>query len=558
MSTQQLTPWKRFLKMLSLERKDILQIFYYAIFSGLVALSLPLGIQAIVNLIQGGQISTSWIVLVSLVTLGVVLTGILQLMQLRIIETLQQRIFVRSSFELSYRFPKIKMEYLQNVYPPELANRFFDTLTLQKGLSKVLVDVPSAILQVIFALILLSFYHPLFIVFGIVLMLAVYFVFKYTAKKGLETSLVESKIKYKVAHWIQEVARSVVSFKLSGKTSLALKKNDDLVDKYLDARENHFSVIRIQYIKMIGFKALITAGLLIIGGVLVLNQKMNIGQFVATEIIILLVITSVEKLILGLETLYDMLTSIEKLGQVVDKPLEPQNGNQTKCENGISIELDEVSFKVPPKESPILNKISLNVNSQSRVLIKGESGTGKSSLIRILTGVTPPTSGNMFVNNQSIKGLHLNQYRAQLGLSLNEEYPFEGTLRENLTFGDSNITDERIIELTKIVGLTEFLKEQPKGLDTVLFPDGKQISFTIAKKIVLARAVLKNPKIIILENALDQFNNDEVKQIIDYLCNPHQPWGLLVVGSNDYWKTYLNEVIDLNKVKVERLIPDAC
>jgi len=131
--------------------------------------------------------------------------------------------------------------------------------------------------------------------------------------------LEESKYKYKVVHWIQEVARSIISFKLSGKTSLALEKNDDLVESYLNARENHFRIIKLQYIKMIGFKVVITAGLLLIGGMLVLNQRMNIGQFVAAEIIILLVITSIEKLILGLETFYDMLTSIEKLGQVVEK-----------------------------------------------------------------------------------------------------------------------------------------------------------------------------------------------------------------------------------------------
>jgi len=318
----ELSPWKRFFRLLSIERRDIMQIFYYAIFSGVLALTLPLGIQAIINLVQGAQISSSWIVLVALVTVGVIFTGILQLMQLRIIETLQQRVFVRASFELCYRFPKIKMERLRNIYPPELANRFFDTLTIQKGLSKILIDVPSALIQVLFALILLSFYHQLFIVFGIVLLLIIYFVFRYTARKGLITSLEESKYKYKIAHWIQEVARAIVSFKLSGNTSLALEKNDDLVHKYLTAREKHFGIIKIQFIKMIGFKAIITAGLLLIGGILVLNQQINIGQFVAAEIIILLVINSVEKLILGLETLYDMLTSIEKLGQVVDLELE--------------------------------------------------------------------------------------------------------------------------------------------------------------------------------------------------------------------------------------------
>ena len=177
MENKQLTPWKRFINLLRLEKKDIFQIFYYAVFGGFVALTLPLGIQAIINLIQGAQVSTSWVVLVVVVTLGVAFSGALQLMQLRIIETIQQRIFMRSSFELSYRFPKIKMTELRNFYPPELANRFFDTLTIQKGLSKILIDVPTALLQIIFALILLSFYHPFFIIFGILLLLLIYVVF---------------------------------------------------------------------------------------------------------------------------------------------------------------------------------------------------------------------------------------------------------------------------------------------------------------------------------------------------------------------------------------------
>ena len=161
-----LTPWQRFLGLLKLEKKDVLQISYYAVFDGIVALSLPLGIQAIINLLQGAQISASWVVLVILVTVGVAFSGVLRLMQIRIIETIQQRIFTRASIELSYRFPKIKMSELRNYYPPELANRFFDTLTIQKGISKILIDVPSALLQIVFALLLLSFYHPFFILFG--------------------------------------------------------------------------------------------------------------------------------------------------------------------------------------------------------------------------------------------------------------------------------------------------------------------------------------------------------------------------------------------------------
>lgn len=547
MEHSKMTPWKRLIGLLQLEKRDIRQIFYYAIFSGIVALSLPLGIQAIINLIQGAQVSTSWVVLVILVTLGVAFSGALQLMQLRIIETIQQRIFTRSSFELAYRFPKIKMAELRNYYPPELANRFFDTLTIQKSLSKILIDVPTAVLQIIFALILLSFYHPFFIVFGILLLVLVFVVFKFTAQKGLETSLKESKNKYRVAHWIQEIARSVISFKLSGSTSLGMSKNDNLVNDYLKSRESHFSILMLQFIQMISFKVIVTASLLLIGGALVLNQEMNIGQFVAAEIIILLVIASVEKLILGLEPFYDTLTSLEKIGQIVDKELESQEGNSPSFNKGMFVELDLVSYKVSNRKKPILKDITFAINAKSRLLIQGESGAGKSTLLQLISGVIKPTSGHIYINDMSIDSLHINYYRSQLGLSLSDETPFEGSIRENLTFGNSKVSDEDIYEVLDIVGLKPFIKDQEKGLDTVLYPDGKQMSYTISKKLVLARAILKRPKLLILEDALDRFHQAETNTIIEYLSHKDRPWGLIVVSSNSAWAEKCTELINLDR-----------
>jgi ABC-type bacteriocin/lantibiotic exporter with double-glycine peptidase domain len=546
-----LNPWKRFVGLLSLEKKDILQITYYAIFSGFMTLTLPLGIQAIINLIQGAQISTSWVVLVILVTLGVAFNGALQLMQLRIIESLQQKIFTRASFELSYRFPKIKMEALRAYYPPELANRFFDTLTIQKGLSKILIDAPAALLQILFALILLSFYHPFFIVFGFMLLALIYTVFKYTAVKGLESSLEESKHKYRVAHWIQEVARSIVSFKLSGKTQLALDKNDHLVKDYLNAREKHFKVLVLQFIQMIGFKVLVTAGLLLIGGALVLNQEMNIGQFVAAEIIIILVISSVEKLILGLESFYDVLTSLVKLGQVVDKELESQKGDTISAETSFNLILSKVFYSVPDRDTPILSDINLEISNQCRILVRGESGSGKSSLLRLLAGIIDPTSGRIFINDAALSSLHLNSYRALLGLSLSEETPFEGTIRENVSFNNLEVTDQRIRAVFNEIGLKEFLKDQPNGLDTYLKPEGKQIAYTVAKKIILARAIIKNPKLLILEDPLDQFSMEEAANIITYITDPIHNWSLIVVSANKQWESSCNTIVNLDNGKIQ-------
>jgi ABC-type bacteriocin/lantibiotic exporter with double-glycine peptidase domain len=545
-----LTSWQRLIGLLKLDKKDIRQVFYYAIFAGVVNLSLPLGIQAIINLIQGAQISSSWIVLVILVTLGVAFVGVLQLMQMRIIENVQQKIFTRSSFEFAYRFPKIKMSELRNYYPPELANRFFDTLTVQKGLSKILIDFPAALLQIIFGLMLLSFYHPFFIIYGILLILLIYIVFKFSAQRGLDTSLDESKQKYKVAHWIQEVARSILSFKLSGKTNLALQKNDELVSNYLDARESHFRVLVQQFIKLIGFKILVTAGLLVIGGFLVLSQEMNIGQFVAAEIIILLVINSVEKLILGLESFYDVLTSIEKLGQVVDKELEQQDGGVISEIKPFEVELENLSYIVPEMMKPIIDGISLKINAKDRIMIYGSHGSGKATLLKLIAGINQPTSGVLYVNNVAIQGVKLNNYRSYVGQSLPEESPFEGTIKENLTFGETSITDDEIDYVLEKTKLVDFIKSQAKGINTILYPEGQRLSSAVSKKIVLARSILKKPKLLLLKDPLDQFEKQEAKSIMEFLTDKSNPWSLVVVSYNLEWKTYCTRAIKLEQGKI--------
>ena len=124
------TPIQRFFRMLEPNSKSITNLYIFAIMNGLVALSLPLGIQAIINLIQGGEISTSWILLVSIVLLGFIFSGALQIIQLKITEDLQKDIFTRSAFEFAYRIPRIKMEALSRHYAPELMNRFFYTITI--------------------------------------------------------------------------------------------------------------------------------------------------------------------------------------------------------------------------------------------------------------------------------------------------------------------------------------------------------------------------------------------------------------------------------------------
>jgi ABC-type bacteriocin/lantibiotic exporter with double-glycine peptidase domain len=545
------TPLQRFYNLLKLDRRDISQIFFYAIFSGLVSLSLPLGIQAIINLIQAGRVSISWVVLVVIVVIGVALVGILSLMQLRITENLQQKIFVRSSFEFGYRLPKIKFEELYNQYPPELANRFFDTLTIQKGTSKLLIDFSTALLQIVFGILLLSLYHPFFIFFGVLLAFLLYSIFRFSFEAGLSSSLKESKYKYKVVSWLQEIARNNFSFRKQENFDFALEKNNQLVAEYINYREKHFKVIKRQFTQLIGFKVIITASLLLIGGYLVLNQKMNIGQFVAAEIIILLVINSVEKIIIGLESLYDVLTSVEKIGQIVDLKMEEINEKTTDyCFTNISIETENLNFKYPDASNEVLSEINLKIQPSEKIYLDGLNGSGKSTLIRILAGLIQPTSGSFFINDDTYRKIDLTQYRSQISTITQGETPFEGTVFENITMNNPSISNADIKWAIESVQLGSFIKTLPNGLDTKIFPDGRQLSSSNAQKILLARSIVNKPKILFYEDPLDTMDEQASQEIINFLTDSSNPWTVIVSSKNNYWEEKCSRKIILNNGKI--------
>ncbi len=319
-------PFQKLLGMLVEDKRDIFYLYAYSIFYSLVTLTLPLGIQAIIGLIQAGTVSINWIILSAIVTLGVIAGGILQVMQLSITEIIQQRIFTRAAFEFTYRIPRFQSSSIRGMYPPELINRFFDTLNIQKGLPKLLMDFSASAIQIIIGLILLSTYHPFFITFGVGLILLLTAILYFTGPRGLESSIQESTYKYKVAHWLKEIARTMDTFKRAGHTELPLEKTDGLVEQYLNFRKKHWKVLIFQFSNIVAFKALVTLGLLVIGGLLVIQNEINIGQFVASEIVIILIVNSAEKLILTMEPIYDVLTAVEKISSVTDIPLEEDQG----------------------------------------------------------------------------------------------------------------------------------------------------------------------------------------------------------------------------------------
>ncbi len=549
LSAVPLTPLQRFWRLLKPDQEEVRNVYIYALFAGLVNLSLPLGIQAIINLIQGGRVSTAWLVLVVIVVIGIAIVGILKIQQMRITENLQQKIFSRAAFEFSYRIPRIRTDVIYNHYGPELMNRFFDVLTVQKGLSDLLIDFSVATTQVLLGLILLSLYHPFFIVFGLILVLLVVLIFVFTARRGMETSLKESKYKYAAVHWLEELARTASTFKLAGKTDMAMQRMDGHVTNYLGARESHFTILIRQYSLLIGFKVLVALGLLAIGGMLVMNQQMNIGQFVAAEIIILFVMSSVEKLVLKMETIYDMLTGLEKIGQVTDLKLDDKfDGSPvalTESTEGMAVQLNNVRFSYPGDTKPVLQHVNLTIGVGERLLVTGPNGSGKSTLLYVIAGLYDVQQGSVSYDDLPKGNLGIEDLHSVIGDCLRMGELFEGTVLENITMGRERATFANVKWATRALGLTEVIRDLPDGFETHLDPTGDKLPRSIVQRLLLARSIADKPRLLLLEDSFDAFEEADRRQIIDFLTDRTHPWTIVAVSANDHLANQCDRVVQM-------------
>ena len=546
----------KFFDIIKLEKKEVTGIYFYAILSGLLQLTLPLGIQTIINFSQAaagiGNLPISIILLIFIVLIGILVTGILQVNQMKIVEKIEQSIFTRFSLDYAHKIPKIESSELNNKHLPELMNRFFEVINLQKGLSKILLDIPLAIIQILFGLILLSFYNATFILLGLLLLLLLFFIFKYTTNKGLIASYNESEYKYEVASWLEEIARSYKTFKISSQNNFHLKKTDDQVKNYLVAKTKHFEILKFQFWSLIVFKLLISAMMLIIGAVLLIQQQLNVGQFIAAEIVILLILSAVEKLILNLEVAYTILTGVEKLNVISDKKTEIK-GEMPFVTNGkgISIEVKNLNFNIEANRS-LLENLNFDIPPGSKICIMGDGGSGKSILLELIGGTLKNFEGIINVNNNPINNINQKEYRNNIGIFYNEQDIFDGTILDNICMGNENITPNEIMKHAEILEVKEYISQLPEGLYTILNPMGKGLSTIIAKKILLLRAITNHPELLLLDEPFELAGAESSMKISKYLMELQNTTCMVVSGYIPFAKK-VDMIIFLEKGKIKHI-----
>ncbi|MCX8489438.1 MAG: ATP-binding cassette domain-containing protein [Cyclobacteriaceae bacterium] len=513
------SPVHRLFQLLKTEKKEIFYILFYAILVGLISLIVPLGIQTTIELISGGVIFSSVYLMIGLVIVGVLLSGALQMIQISLVEFLQRRIFTKAAFEFAFRIPRIRLEALQKNYAPELINRFFDVMTIQKGLPKILIDLSSAVIQVFFGLLLISLYHPFFIFFGLVLLTTLILIFYYTSSSGLNSSIQESKYKYKVAQWLEELARAIHSFKLVGNTDLPLRRTDYNVNSYLKNRKIHFQVLITQYSAIVVFKALIIGGLLVMGTLLVVNRQITLGQLVASEIVIILILNAVEKIIMYMDVVYDMLTAVDKVAHVTDLPIERPGGFDfpKMTDLGLSVRVKNLKYKYKGASEYALRGVDFEIASGEKICLTGFSDAGKATLVKIIAGLYSEYEGVATINNYSLRDLDITHLHDYVAKNISREDIFDGTILENITVGKTSETVQDALDAMEQVGILDAVNAMPNGLNSHVLSGGIGLSGSFCYKLILARCLAEKPRLLILNDFFQAISKKEKMELLAML-----------------------------------------
>lgn len=537
------SPLRRARQLLALDGQDIGVIVVYGVALGLLSLAVPVAVQSLVNTVAFGSLIQPLVVLTALLAVALIGAAILRALQVRVAEMLQRRLFVRIVTEIGARLPRVSGTALRDANGPELLNRFFDVFTTQKSVASLLLGGVDAVLIALVGLIVLAFYHPALLAFDIVLIIGAVLVLIPLGRGGTRTSVAESKAKYAVAGWLEEMARHPLSFKLAGGEELARTQVETLAKSYLDKRDRHFRVVFRQLVGAFTIEVVASVALLAVGGLLVIERQLSIGQLVAAELIVTAVVASIAKLGGKVEIFYDLVAAVDKLGEILDLPLERPDGEILPPGGGprIGLVVDEVEIESEPGVAPV--RVSFKVAPGERLALDGAERDTNAAIDAIF-GLRAPSAGVIEMDGHDARDLSLRELRRRVALVRGTEI-FPGCILDNLRAANADLTAEEAWDALSQVGLADAVKSLPEGLQTPILRDGAPLSRTQAITLTIARAVAGKPSLLILDRTLDRIDSEAGIRIADRL-SANRESALLVVAADPAVRGRMDRFIQIS------------
>lgn len=525
---QPIMPLSRLVGILRPERTDLWVVLVFSVFVGVLTLATPVAVEAMVNTVAFGRYLQPVAVLAVLLFTFLVFAAAIRGLMTFIVEILQRRLFIRVVEDLAYRLPRAKHEQFDRLYGPELVNRFFDIVTIKKSTATILLDGISIVLQTAIGMVVLGFYHPFLLGFDVVLLALIAFIILGLGRGAVGTAIKESKAKYAVASWLQELSRHPTAFKLHSGTQFALERADELAVSWLAARRNHFRIVIRQVLFALGLQAFAATALLGLGGWLVISGELNLGQLVASELIVMMIVSSFAKLGKHMESIYDLLASVDKLGQVFDLETEKHDKlfHLQECEPA-ALQVCGVSYGYG--KTPVLKDLSFSLVPGDSVALSGPAGSGKSTLIDLICGLRAPDDGHIELDGIDLRELRPDSLRENLAVSRSVEI-FPGTIDENVHLGRPNVRASDVRDALQTAGLLDEVLKLPDGLNSHLQTDGAPLTSSQAARLMLARAIVGRPRLLLIDGTLDSLDDATLASVVSDLSADDTPWSMLVAS----------------------------
>ena len=526
------SPFRRFVALLRPEAREIQVIIVLSVITGVLYLATPLTVDAVVNNFAFGGEQPVYVQ--ALIVLAVFLLfllgmlGVLRAAQDYAMEIIQRRLFVRLTADLAYRLPRVPVSVLEAHQGPELVNRFFDVVTVQKSVSGLLLDGINVIFSTLIGLVVLGFYHPLLLLFALILLVLLLLVVLLPGQRAVRTSIEESYAKHAVVGWLEQIAMFPLLFRVSGAAEMACSRADQLSLRYLEARRSHFQILMGQVVSLLAIQAVASAALLSIGGWLVLKAELTLGQLVASELIVAAIVAAISKLGKHLESWSDAMASVDKLGYLVDLPVEREGGEQPVIsENGLRVQLRSLEYRAADGQ-PVLIDQNLEITPGSRLGIISPGGLGGSAVLDLVAGLREPTSGQVLLNGIDLRMWQLGELRRQVFLVRGQDI-VQGTILDNVRLGRPDLGIDAVHRALDCVGLLEAIHRLPEGLSTPLSPGGHPLSGSQRSRLILARAIIRKPKLLLVDEALDGLETETLEKLESALFDTHEPRTLILV-----------------------------
>ncbi|MCI5072001.1 ABC transporter transmembrane domain-containing protein [bacterium] len=510
--------------ILQSSRGFVLNILFFGVIVSVLSLAIPLSVQALVNSVSFTSLSQPIIIVSLLLFIVLISSAFFQVTQAWLIDLFHRKVFAQLGSEVTNRIYLAKAKLFRNKNVPELINRFFDVFSLQKNISILMTDGFALLLQLFVGLVFIGFYHPLFLAFDAFLIFYLFCVWFLFGQKAIKTAVEESKAKYKFISWLEQSGFAYELLAASQIRSISQKQSETYIAGYVEKRKKHFNYLLGQIIMLSTLFAVCSSLLLGLGGYLVNQNQLSLGQLVAAEIIVTSILISLAKSSKYLEMFYDLIAASEKISHLFAFEIEDSNMKAKSFEK-MDIHIKDIYVSSRNK----FFKLSMDIPFKSKVHFQVNESSCKEIVIDHLFGQNSAGSGHLFINNIKSNNIPIQDLRLNI---YDCGYPnfIEGSIKENLTLGLPDIKDQDIYAILEMLELEESISLLDKQLNTTMLPNGSPLWKSQLPRLDIARAILLKPKVLILNESFELLSQERQDKVLHYVSQDHHEWTLLHFG----------------------------